>query len=358
MSLLHDLYTNGKQSPWLDNLRRTWFASDDLEKLLERGVRGLTSNPSILAKSIIETDAYDAQAAELYEQGLSTEEVYWKLVVEDINNAASRLSELYESSNGVDGYVSVEVSPRLANDTEGTIAAAHSLKAELKHPNVMVKVPATDEGLVAIEQLTSEGFNINVTLIFTTKRALEVLGAYQRGLARAQGPLDKIHSVASYFVSRTDSAADKLLAEIDGGEPLISQLAIAQSKQCYRDYTAQLQSEEWETLRANGANSQRLLWASTSVKNPDLPATLYADALVAPNTVNTLPYATLEAFEAGGTVADAITQGVDESDALIEEAKGLGLDLDAIGKELETQGAAGFVESFDEGLKALEDQKA
>lgn len=357
MSQLHDLYKNGKQSPWLDNLRRTWFAGDDLEKLLERGVRGLTSNPSILAKSIIETDAYDAQAAELYGQGLATEEVYWQLVIDDINNAAERLSGLYESSKGVDGYVSVEVSPRLANDTEGTIAAAHKLKEDLKFSNVMVKVPATDEGLVAIEQLTSEGFNINVTLIFTTKRALEVLGAYQRGLSRAHGPLDKIHSVASYFVSRTDSAADKLLSEIDGGESLVSKLAVAQSKQCYRDYAEALRSAEWDTLRANGANAQRLLWASTSVKNPDLPATHYADALVGPDTVNTLPYATLEAFESDGTVAEAITQGVDKADELMKQAQELGLDFDAIGKDLETAGAAGFVESFDEGLKALEDQR-
>ena len=358
MSLLNDLYEKGGQSPWLDNLRRTWFASDDLEQLLARGVRGLTSNPSILAKSIIETDAYDDQAAELFGQGLSTEEVYWKLVVDDINNAASRLSGLYESSNGVDGYISVEVSPRLAHDTDGTIAAAHKLKSELKHPNVMVKVPATDAGLVAIEQLTAEGFNINVTLIFTTKRTLEVLDAFARGLGRAQGPLDNIHSVASYFVSRTDSAADKQLADIDGGEALISKLAVAQSKQCYREFTAKLNSDEWSTLKANGANPQRLLWASTSVKNPDLSATYYADALVGPNTVNTLPTATLEAFEASGTVSEAVTANMDEADELVSQAKSIGIDFDALGKQLEDQGAAGFVDSFDEGLKALEDQKS
>ncbi len=356
MTKLVELFTQGKQSPWLDNLRRSWFSTDELQTYVANGVRGVTSNPSIFAKSMLETSDYDAQFDELIEQGLSPKEAYWELVISDIQSAAAVLAELFEDSNGVDGYVSVEVSPELAHDADGTIEAARTILDRVGAPNVMMKVPATDAGLVAIEQLTAEERCVNVTLIFTVERYLEVLDAYLKGLERCQSAdLDHIYSVASFFVSRTDAKVDSALQDL-GNTDLQGKAAIAQAKVAYSALSDSIAGPRFKPLAERGANPQRLLWASTSTKNPDYPDTMYVDGLIGPHTVNTLPDATLAAFADHGTVAETVATELDASQNALAEITALGIDLEVVGKDLETAGLAGFAASFTEVLDVLQNK--
>ena len=355
MTRLHDLHTQQGQSPWLDNLRRGWITSGDLGRWVDRGVRGITSNPSIFQKAMTGTDAYDDQLRDLVADGASIKDSYWALVVQDIVDALEILRPVHDASHGVDGYVSVEVDPTLASDTNGTIAAARDLDERIGRPNLYVKIPATAEGIPAILQMISEGRSVNVTLIFSLVRYAEVMEAYVSGLEAHDGALSDISSVASFFISRTDSEVDRRLDAIGSDEALAlrGRAAVAQGQVAYEMFQQVFSGDRWEALAARGARVQRPLWASTSTKNPTYPDTLYVDTLIGPNTVNTLPDATLEAFEDHGTVARTVDADPVAAHATLRDLTAVGVDLDDVARTLENQGVAAFVASFDDLLGSL-----
>ena len=355
MSRLHDLYSEQGQSPWLDNLKRSWIVSGELQGWVDRGARGITSNPSIFQKAMTGTDAYDEQLRSLTAEGASVEESYWKLVVRDIMDALEILRPVHESSDGLDGYVSVEVDPRLATDTGGTIAAARELHDRIDRPNLYVKIPATAEGIPAIHRMISEGRSINVTLIFSLDRYREVMEAYVSGLESCQGDLSGVSSVASFFISRTDNEVDRRLDVLGGPEALSlrGRAAVAQGQVAYDMFRTVFRGPRWDSLVQRGARVQRPLWASTSTKNPSYPDTLYVDTLIGPDTVNTLPDATLEAFEAHGTVARTIDADPDSAHGVLRAVSDVGVDLAEVSRVLEDEGVAAFVASFDDLLADL-----
>ncbi len=357
MGRLHDLYAEQGQSPWLDNLRRGWMTSGELQAWIDRGVRGLTSNPSIFAKAMIETDDYDAELTTLVQAGTSVEDAYWQLVVGDIGQALALLRPVHDASGGEDGYVSVEVSPTLAHDEAATVAAARELDERIDAPNLYIKVPATVEGVGAIRTLIAQGRSINVTLIFSLTRYAEVMEAYIAGLeARpAESDLSSISSVASFFISRVDVEVDRRLDEI--GSPaaldLRGKAAIAQAQLAYDACQRTFSGPRWDALTARGARLQRPLWASTSTKNPTYPDTLYVDTLIGPDTVNTLPDATLVAFEDHGTLARTIDADQDWAKDVVNGLGALGIDLEDVARKLEAEGVTAFAKSFDEVLDSL-----
>jgi transaldolase len=360
MGRIHDVYTEQGQSPWLDNLRRGWLHGGEMQDWIDRGVRGLTSNPSIFAKAMTDTDEYDADLRRLVSEGKTVADAYWDLVVDDIKAATALLLPVFESSNGEDGYVSVEVSPSLANNTEKTVAAARELDARLQTPNLYIKVPATPEGIPAVRTLIGEGISVNVTLIFGLERYAEVMEAYIAGLQDHAGShpevdLGSISSVASFFVSRVDVEVDRRLDEIGTGaaEALLGKAAIANAKLAYQMFEKAFSGPRWEALAAHGARVQRPLWASTSTKNPSYPDTLYVDGLIGPATVNTLPDTTLGAFEDHGTVARTIDANMASAHRVVEDLKTLGIDLEEVAVKLEAEGVASFAKSFDEVLETL-----
>ena len=355
MSRLHDLFDHEGQSPWLDNIRRGWITSGELERWVARGVRGLTSNPSIFQKAIQGSAEYDQQFTEAIGSGLDVEASYWELVTSDISAALDILRPVYDQSEGLDGYVSVEVDPGLARDSAGTEASARELDERLAAPNLYIKIPATAEGLAPIQQMISEERSINVTLIFSLERYAAVMEAYLAGLEAAPGDLSDISSVASFFISRVDVEIDRRLDEIGTEEALAlkGKAAVANGKLAYELFRQTFSGPRWEALVERGARVQRPLWASTSTKNPDYPDTLYVDELIGPDTVNTLPDNTLEAFEHHGTVARTVDEGVQEAHAVIEALAGLGIHMDEVTQKLEDEGVAAFEKSFDELLAAL-----
>ena len=355
MSRLHDLFDHEGQSPWLDNIRRGWITSGDLERWIARGVRGLTSNPSIFQKAIQGSAEYDQQFTEAIGSGLDVEASYWELVTSDISAALDILRPVYDQSEGLDGYVSVEVDPGLARDSAGTEASARELDERLAAPNLYIKIPATAEGLAPIRQMISEKRSINVTLIFSLERYAAVMEAYLAGLEAATGDLSDISSVASFFISRVDVEIDRRLDEIGSEEALAlkGKAAVANGKLAYELFRQTFSGRRWEALVERGARVQRPLWASTSTKNPDYSDTLYVDELIGPDTVNTLPDNTLEAFEQHGTVARTVDEGVQEAHAVIEALAGLGIHMDEVTQKLEDEGVAAFEKSFDELLAAL-----
>lgn len=355
MTRLVDLYRVGGQSPWLDNLRRNWITGGELARWVERGCRGVTSNPTIFQKAMTSGDAYDGELAELATGGADTTESYWHLVTGDIGAALDVLRPVHEASGGVDGYVSVEVAPELAHDAAATVEAARQLHDRIDAPNLYVKVPATAAGVEALQVLTAEGRSINVTLIFSLPRYEAVIEAYLAGLESRAGDLSEVSSVASFFVSRVDTEVDRRLQAI--GTPaavaLQGRIAVAQAKLAYATFRRCFSGARWEALAARGARLQRPLWASTSTKNPAYPDTLYVDNLIGPETVNTLPEATIEAFEDRGTVArtiDADTEAAGEALAALEV---VGVDLAEVSEVLEAEGVAAFAKSFDELLDTL-----
>lgn len=358
MSRLHDLYNEQGQSPWLDNLRRGWITSGELDRWVERGVRGLTSNPSIFQKAMSDTDAYDNELRSLVDGGSSIVDSYWSLVTTDIEGALAALRPVYDSSDGIDGYVSVEVSPELAHDTEGTIAAAKELDARIAEPNLYIKIPGTEAGIPAIEAATAAGISVNVTLLFSVERHQAIAEAYLRGLEAREGDLSNISSVASFFISRVDTEVDQALTTIgsDAALALRGKAAVAQAKLAYALFTEQFSGPRWDALAARGARLQRPLWASTSTKNPDYPDTLYVDELIGPDSVNTLPDNTLANFEDHGTVARTIDIDVDAARKVLDDVAEIGVDLPAIARKLEDAGVAGFSKSFDELLGTLGDR--
>ena len=360
MGLLHDLHENGGQSPWLDNLRRGYLRSGDLQAYVDRGIRGITSNPSIFQKAIAESDDYDEQFATLLGGGSSVDDAYWRMVTDDIGEALAILRPVYEASDGVDGYVSVEVDPGLASDTPGTIESARHLHEVIDAPNVLVKIPATAEGVPAIRTMLAEGRSINVTLIFSIDRYAEVMEAYLAGLetyaASGVDDLSRVASVASFFISRVDTEVDNRLDAIGTDEALAlkGRVAVAQAQLAYQRFREVFSGPRWEALAAKGARVQRPLWASTSTKNPDYPDTLYVDTLIGPDTVNTLPEATLEAFDDHGTVARTVDADPAAAQDVVDRATAVGVDLDDVARVLEDEGVAAFTKSFDELIATLE----
>ena len=355
MTRLHDLYDQQGQSPWLDNLRRGWITSGELQEWVDKGVRGLTSNPSIFEKAIGGSDDYDEQFGELVRGGSSVEDSYWELVTTDIESALAILRPVYDASDGEDGYVSVEVDPGLARDTDGTMAAARDLWDQIDEPNLYVKIPGTAEGLPAIRQMIAERRNINVTLLFSIDRYDEVIEAYIGGLEAAEGDLSRVSSVASFFISRTETAVDARLDAIGSPEAaaMKGKTAVAQGQLAYELFLDRFSGPRWEALAARGARPQRPLWASTSTKNPDYPDTLYVDTLIGPNTVNTLPDATLEAFLDRGTVARTVDADFEAARSVLDAVEELGVDLDDVAATLEAEGVASFEKSFDDLLATL-----
>lgn len=359
MSKLHQLREIG-QSIWSDYIRRSFIAEGDLQRLVDKGVLGVTSNPSIFEKAITGSDDYDDALRDLVRQGKSSEEIYEALALEDIRRAADVLKSVYDETSGHDGYVSLEVSPTLAHETEATIAEARRFFKAVNRPNVMIKVPATPEGLPAIEQLTRDGVNVNVTLLFSTDNYQDVADAYISGLeqrAAAGEDVNHVASVASFFVSRVDTAVDEKLAHA-GNSDLQGKIAIANAKIAYTLYQKIFSSERWEKLAQQGARPQRLLWGSTSTKNPAYPDTLYVDELIGPNTVNTAPLDTIEAFIDHGTVAETLTRDVDEARRQLQQLDDLGIDLDQVTAQLQDEGVEKFAKSFRELLAGIEEKCA
>ena len=348
MTKLHELADLG-QSIWLDYIRRSLITSGELQGLIDKGLRGVTSNPSIFEKAIDGSSDYDDDLQRLVGEGKSVDEIYEAIVMEDISRACDLLRPVYDATGGVDGYVSLEVSPELANDTDGTITEVRHFFAAVDRPNVLIKVPATPAGAPAIEALISEGININVTLIFSLAQYEAIAEAYIAGLeklAEAGGDVTKVASVASFFVSRIDTAVDKALEKI-GEIELRGKIAVAGAKMLYARFREKFSGPRWDRLAALGARVQRPLWGSTSTKNPDYSDTLYVDNLIGLDTVNTLPPVTLEAFLDHGRVASTLEAGMEEVRAQLARLSDLGVDLDTITQKLQDDGVDAFAKSFD-----------
>jgi transaldolase len=364
MNRLQRLYDEFDQSPWLDNLRRGYLTSGQLAQLREQGIRGLTSNPTIFQKAIEGAHDYDEQFRELALDEHPTIDDYWAMVLQDISGAADVLGPVYEESGGSDGFVSVEVDPGLALDSAGTEQAARALHLHIARRNVMVKIPATAEGIGPIRTMIAEGRNTNVTLIFSLDRYREVIDAYLDGLeeyvATDGAEPGTVASVASFFISRVDTEVDRRLEQIGTPEALAlrGKAAVAQGKLAYRLFTEKFSGERWEALAARGAKVQRPLWASTSTKNPEYPDTMYVDNLIGPFTVNTMPDTTIEAFNDHGTLARTVDHDVDAAEAVWQALAAVGVDLDDVAARLEREGVASFEKSFTELIDALEAKTA
>lgn len=356
MNRLHALFDEQGQSPWLDNLKRGYLTSGQLARMVTDGIRGLTSNPTILQKAIEGSPDYDEQFKVLAVDEHPVIDDYWSLVIQDINGALDVFAPLYDASDGGDGFASVEVAPDLARDTAGTIQAARHLHERINRRNLFVKIPATAEGVPAIQQMISEGRNTNVTLIFSLDRYADVMEAYMAGLEACEGDLAHVASVASFFISRVDTEVDRRLDAIGTPEALAQKgkAALAQGKLAYELFSEKFHGPRWDALVARGAKVQRPLWASTSTKNPAYPDTLYIDQLIGPNTINTMPDQTIEAFNDHGTVARTVDVGVDQARRDWESLARFDIDVDDVARVLEDEGLASFSKSFDELLTALQ----
>ena len=356
MNSLEKLSTFG-QSPWLDDLRRSLVTEGGLQSLIDDGLRGLTSNPAIFEAAIAKSSDYDDAIRQLAQDGKSVEEIYRILTVEDVQGACDLFRPLYDETGGADGFVSYEVSPKLANDTDGTIQEARELWGVIDRPNVMIKVPATQEGLPAIRQLISEGINVNVTLIFGLPRYKLVAQAYIDGLQDrlAQGgSVDQVASVASFFLSRVDSLLDPKLEAIqkEGGErgeraeSLLGEIAVASAKMAYVAYGEIFGGDDFAKLSAEGAKPQRLLWASTSTKNPSYSEDKYVQPLIGDPTVNTMAQKTLDYYRESGKPAETLGQGTDQADKALGTLESLGISIDEATQQLEDEGVEKFVTPF------------
>jgi len=361
MTKLERLFQEQGQSPWLDNLKRGYITSGELTRFVDEGIRGITSNPTIFQKAIAGHAEYDEQFRSLIvERKVSIDDAYWELVIDDVEHALGLLRPIYDESGGGDGFVSLEVSPRLAHDTDGTMKSARELDDRLTDPNLLVKIPATAAGIPAIRQMIAEGRSVNVTLIFSIERYTEVIEAYLAGLKECSGDLARVHSVASFFVSRVDTEVDRRLQKIATPEALDlrGQAAVAQAKLAYELFTERFAGDGWDALCDQGARVQRPLWASTSTKNPAYPDTLYIDNLIGPDTVNTMPDATIDAFERRGAVACTINSDVAQAHETMDRLARVGVDMADVGRTLEDEGVASFAKSFDELMGALTEKGA
>ena len=351
------------QSFWYDNIQRTLLHNGDMQKMIDNDdMRGVTSNPSIFEKAIAKSNDYDDSLAALVasKPDITSREAFFALAVEDIQAATDLLKPVYEKTDAVDGYVSLEVSPDLAHDTEASIKEAQELFLRLDRSNAMIKIPATKAGIPVIEQLISDGINVNATLLFSAERYVEVAKAYINGLTTRHKrgmPINNIASVASFFVSRVDVNLDQRLDKANDSQKansLKGKMAIANAKVAYLEYLSLIESDEFKTLQAAGAKPQRLLWASTGTKNPDLSDVLYIETLIGENTVNTIPPATAEAFNDHGKAASTLTQGLTEQAEEFASLESLGVDVKAAMIQLEDEGVASFEKSFETLLSAIQ----
>lgn len=346
------------QSIWFDYIKRDLITSGELQRLIDRGLRGMTSNPTIFDKAISGSADYDNDIRQLIAKNLSTEEIYESLALKDIGMAADLLLPVYKNTNGYDGYVSIEVSPHLAHKTNETIEQAKRLFKSLGRPNIMIKIPGTLEGLPAITEVIGSGVNVNVTLIFSNEIYKQVAEAYIKGLELLDangGDVSKIASVASFFVSRVDTSCDKEL-EATGNKELQGKIAIANSKVAYELSHEIFSGERWSKLKSKGAKVQRLLWASTGTKNPNYPDTLYVDELIGADTVNTIPPATLNAFLDHGKLFVTLDKNLNEAKEQITKLAHLGIDLEKITQKLQVDGVKSFADSFDSLLNSISEK--
>ena len=357
MTKLHELADFG-QALWLDYIRRSFIEQGDLGDLVESGLRGVTSNPSIFEKAIAGSNDYDEALRELSDKYESPQKIYEALAIRDIQMAADVLRPVYDETGGDDGYVSLEVSPELAHDTEGTIEEVRRLFQAVDRPNVMIKVPATAEGIPAVQTLIGEGINVNVTLMFSLEQYDQVAEAYIAGLEELDasgGDVGQVASVASFFVSRIDVKVDRMLDEVDdrAADRLKGTIGIANAKMAYQRFKATFEKERWERLEEKGARLQRVLWASTSTKDPSYSDTLYPDNLIGPHTVNTLPPATLNAFRDHGTVALTLETQLVTERARLEQLADLGIDLDEVTDQLLEEGVEKFRKPFTDLMDSI-----
>ncbi len=367
MTRLHELYEQGGQSPWLDNLTRGYLLRGRLRELIDLGLRGVTSNPSTTARAIEDSEDYDQPFAKLLDAGVEVVDAYWHLAVDDVKGALELLRPVYEQSGRVDGVVSIEVDPSLAHDTAATIRSARHLHERIDRPNLLVKIPATGEGVPAIQTMVAEGRNVNVTLIFSLACYEAVIEAYLSGIeqliARGGDPA-KVTSVASFFVSRVDTEVDRRLRAVaeatddtllrNHALELRGHVAIAQARLAYAMFRRAFSGPRWSALAERGARPQRTLWASTSTKNPDYPDLLYVESLIGPDTVDTMPEPTVEAFLDHGTVRRSVEDALDDAERVLEELEEVGVSLAGVAATLEREGVASFEASFGEVKERLE----
>jgi transaldolase len=355
-SRLHQLSKLG-QSVWIDFLSRDLLHQGELARMMEEdAVCGVTSNPTIFQKAISQGEGYDAQLRELVEHEEDAKEIFIALAGRDVGEACDLMRSVWDEGKGLRGYVSMEVDPTLAYDSAGTLAEAQRLHALVDKPNLYVKIPGTEPGLSPIEEMIAAGKSINVTLIFALERHREVMEAYIRGIERlveAGGDPRPVSSVASFFVSRVDTEADKRLDEIGGHDELKGRLAVANAKLAYQNWKEVFAGERWAALEAKGASKQWCLWASTSTKNPAYRDVLYVEELIGPETINTMPEETIKAFQDHGEVALTLEQGVDEARRFFEEIEAAGVDVDDVTRVLEEEGVQKFADSFDELLDGI-----
>jgi transaldolase len=359
MTKLQLLHAEHCQSPWLDNLTRAQLHNGELASLIGHGIRGITSNPTIFAKAITGSHDYDDQICALFAAGASPTDAYWAVVLTDIDHALAQLHHIWVASDGEDGYVSVELAPDLAHDTRRSIEAARAIHERIHEPNLMVKIPATPEGVDAVRELTAEGRSINVTLLFGLERHAQIIEAYLDGLEACPGDLSRVHSVASFFLSRVDTEVDARLERIGSPQALAlrGRAALAQANAAYHLFRLRFSEPRWDALAARGARVQRPLWSSTSTKNPSYPDTMYVDRLIAPETVTTLTEATIAAFESHGTVARSIEDWTDEGFRTLEELAVVGIDIRDVSARLESDGIAAFAHSFEQLLETFRRQR-
>src|SRR5579862_2351608 len=356
-SRLAELAARG-QSVWFDTLSRELVHSGELKRMMkDDAVTGVTSNPTIFQKALSTGDAYDADLRKLLADTDDPTKIFFSLALQDIRDACDVLKPAYDASDGVDGYVSMEVEPGIAYDTDRTFEQARWIAKEVDRPNLYVKIPATVPGLPAIEDCTAHGTSINITLIFSLDRYKAVVEAYLRGLERlvaGGGDPSQVHSVASFFVSRVDTEADKRLAAV-GNTALQGQLAIANAKLAYEHFLEAFSGPRWEYLEGKGATKQRCLWASTSTKNPAYRDVIYVEELIGPDTVNTMPLETIEAFQDHGEVrGDTVLEGLDEARALIGKLREVGVDYDDVVTVLEAEGVQKFSDAFDQIVESIQ----
>ena len=359
-SNLHKLSALG-QSVWIDYLSRDLLETGELERMMrEAAVVGVTSNPTIFQKAISHGTRYDQQLKACLDELDADKEIYLHLTRDDISNACDLLRRVWDEGRGKDGYVSWEVDPGLAYDRTATYEEAQRLHGLIEKPNLYVKIPATKPGVGAIEDMIADGKNINVTLIFSLERHQAVMEAYIRGVERlveAGGDPATVHSVASFFVSRVDTETDKRLDAIGGHDELKGKLGIANAKLAYQNFLDVFSGERWQALESKGATKQRCLWASTSTKNPEYRDVMYVEALIGPDTVNTMPEETIQAFQDHGEVAEMLTQGVDEARRLLDDLAEAGVDYDDVVQTLEEEGVQKFADSFDELLEGIRSKR-
>jgi transaldolase len=358
-SRLHQVAELG-QSVWIDSLSREWLKTGELKRLMEEdAVTGVTSNPTIFQKAMAEGDWYNDQIRNVIAQEDDVKEIFLQLAMSDIEEACDLMRPVWDEGDGKDGYVSMEVDPNLAYDTTATIEEAARFHEWAERPNLYVKIPATQPGLAAIEEMIARGRSINVTLIFSLERHMEVADAYIRGVERlieSGGDPTPVGSVASYFVSRVDTEADRRLDEA-GHPELKGKLAVANAKLAYQNYKDKFSGPRWEALAAKGATPQWCLWASTSTKNPEYRDVLYVEELIGPKTVNTMPHETVEAFQEHGNVALTLEEGIDEAREVFEQLAAAGVDYADVTDTLEREGVQKFIDSFAELFEGIESKR-